>query len=104
MTLTLSLASLWALLIAAAIPFLTGYLTGSTWPPLAKWVVVIVVSVVVGVGTLAVQDGTVWTWANAGALVAGVMGVAQTWYFVLLNNLPTVKKWLASHGVGAKTP
>jgi hypothetical protein len=101
---TLSLESLWAIVIAVAVPFAVGFLTKASWGAGWKWLLVIVFSAAIGFVTIAIQGNVAFTWENALTILLLTAGASQTYYRYVLDKLPSVKSWLEAHGVKDAAP
>lgn len=85
----------YALLLAIVVPFVAGLLTRASWPSWLRFVVVLVLSGLVGAGTLYYTGALSFTADNYLITVAAIVGVSQTTYAILIKATglkPTIDK------------
>ena len=85
-----------ALILAIIIPFVAGLLTRATWPSWVRFSVVVVLSALVGAGTLYYAGGLVFTAETYLVTVAAIIGASQTIYAFLIRTTG-LKPWIDSH-------
>ncbi|MBN1459236.1 MAG: hypothetical protein JXA57_06855 [Armatimonadetes bacterium] len=91
---------LWGLLVAAAVPFVTGLLARKTWPKWSKALTAFLLAAVVGVVTTYLTGN--WG-GGAWVIVLACYGAAQTVFWVVVEGVPGLKEWLLSHFNAAGT-
>lgn len=82
---------LWGLLVAVAVPFVTGLLVRKTYAKWLKAVIAFVLAAAVGVVTTYVTGnwgGGVWV------IVLACYGAAQTTFWLIVDRVPGLKSWL----------
>jgi hypothetical protein len=80
-------------------PFVTGYFSRSTWADWLKFVFVGLFAAVVGSLQLFFAgsfEGL--TWADWGGYVGMIYAASAVFFWLLVNNIPSLKSWLANHG------
>ena len=85
---------LWGLLVAMAVPFVTGLLVRKGYAKWLKALIALVLAAVVGVVTTYVTgnwSGDVWV------IVLACYGAAQTTFWLVVDRVPGLKDWLLSH-------
>lgn len=85
-----------ALILAIIIPFVAGLLTRATWPSWVRFAVVVVLSALVGAGTLFYAGGLVFTAEAYLVTVAAIIGASQTVYAFLIK-ATGLNTWVDSH-------
>lgn len=82
---------LWGLLVAVAVPFVTGLLVRKGYAKWLKALVAFILAAVVGIVTTYVTgnwSGDVWV------IVLACYGAAQTTFWLVVNSVPGLKDWL----------
>ncbi|MBN1461311.1 MAG: hypothetical protein JXA57_17425 [Armatimonadetes bacterium] len=85
---------LWGLLVAVAVPFVTGLLVRKTYPKWLKAVIAFILAAAVGVVTTYVTGN--WgggTWV----IVFACYGAAQTTFWLIVDRIPGLRDWLLEH-------
>jgi hypothetical protein len=89
---------LWAMLVAVAVPFVTGLLVRRSWAKWVKALTAFVLAGLVGVVTTYVSgnwNGDVWV------IVLACFGAAQTTFYLVVDRVPGLKQWLYDQFGGA---
>lgn len=97
----MSYATLWGPLVGLVLPLVIGLLLKCSWPEWVKALVALAVSATVGVGGLAIQGELVWS-GDILAFVALVFTASQVTFWGIVQQVPSLKDWLDSHGVKDK--
>ena len=85
---------LWGLLVAVAVPFVTGLLVRKGYAKWLKALIAFILAAAVGVVTTYVTGnwgGGVWV------IVLACYGAAQTTFWVIVEQVPGLKDWLYGH-------
>jgi hypothetical protein len=91
------------LITAIILPFVTGYLSRSTWRDWIKFVLCGVFAAVVGTAELYVAGSfeglSLQDW---GGYIGMVYGSSAIVFWLVVNNIPSLRDWLANHGLKPK--
>jgi hypothetical protein len=93
-TIPVEAQQLWGLLVAVAVPFVTGLLVRKTYPKWTKALIAFILAAAIGVGTTLVTGN--WG-GGAWVIVLACYGAAQTTFWVVVERVPGLKDWLLSH-------
>jgi small basic protein len=97
----MNLTTLWGPIVGLVLPLVIGLLLKCSWPEWAKALTALAVSAAVGVGGLAIQGALVWS-GDLAAFVALVFTASQVTFWGIVQQVPSLKSWLNSHGVTDK--
>lgn len=87
----------WVYLVGVLVPFVAGLLIKSGWAAELKFVVVVIVSGVLGAGSLWVEGSLVpteWSPENIVLLTGQVFIASQVIWHGLIKRLPGLREWL----------
>lgn len=90
----------WVYLVGIAVPFIAGLLIKSGWPAETKFVIVLIVSGILGAGSLWTEGSLIpveWSPENVVLLTAQVFIASQVVWHGFVKRLPGVRKWLEDH-------
>jgi hypothetical protein len=94
----LTIVQMWGYVIGLLLPFVLGLLLKHSWANWLKFVIVLVVSAIVGVISLAIAGSLRAASVEDWLLLIGNIAIAsQVTFFFFIDRLPKLKAWLYGH-------
>ena len=91
---------LWAMVVGLFLPFVLGLLLKHSWANWLKFLIVVLVSAVVGVVSLAIAGDLHMAGPGDWALLIGaIVAASQVTFFWFIERVPGLKSWLYAHFV-----